>query len=226
MSQRVVRYARPNAELRGMISRLLSPEQLQALAASPDLEGVLRSLSDTPYRAGVIGLLERGATLAAAERAVVSALVDAYRRAALLVQDSGGRLVLEMARRMELDNLKAILRAKSRGEPPEIVRPLLVPLDGLSDLPMEELLRAEDLEAVARDLAHTEYGRVLRGVLPRYAAERSLFCVEIALDLHYHRRLWSAVQGLQGLDRQVVNRIMGIRYDALNVNWIIRYRLV
>ena len=226
MSQRVVRYSRPNAELRGMIARLLSAEQLQVLAASPELEGVLRALSDTPYRAGVTGILERGVTLAAAERAVLSSLVDAHRRAALLVQGGGVDLVLEMARRMELDNLKAILRAKARGEPAEAVRPLLVPLGGLSDLPIEELLRAEDPEAVARGLAQTEYDRVLLGTLPRYATEHSLFPVEIALDLHYYRQLWSVVQGLRGLDRRVVDRIMGIRYDALNVDWIIRYRLV
>ena len=156
----------------------------------------------------------------------MSALVDAYRRTALLVQGAGDGLVVEMARRMELDNLKAILRAKARGEPPEVVRPLLVPLGGLSDLPMEELLQAEDLEAMARELAETEYGRVLRSALPRYAAEHSLFPVEIALDLHYYRRLWSAVQDLRGLDRRVVDRIMGVRYDALNVDWIIRYRLI
>jgi V/A-type H+/Na+-transporting ATPase subunit C len=225
VSQRVARYARPNAKLRGMISRLLSTEHLQALAASPDLEGALRLLSETPYRATVAGLMERGEPLADVERAVEGALVDAYRRTALLLTGEGKELVVVMVRRVELDNLKTVLRAKARGASLESVHPLLVSLGDLSEMPIDELLRAEDVESVASRLAETEYGRVLRGALPRFVTERSLFSVEVALDLNYYRRLWESIGRLRGLDHQVVGRIMGIRYDTLNVEWIVRYRL-
>ncbi len=222
----MLRYSRPNAELRGMISRLLSPEQLRALAAVPDLEGVLRSLLGTDYEEVARRLLDRRATTDDAERALVQGLVEAFRRTAFLLGGSQAALVVQMVRELELDNLKVILRAKARGESADMVRPLLAPLPGLSNLPYEELLRAEDVEAVVHLLDNREYGPVLAAALPRYEAEGNLFPLETALDLHYYRRLWEAVLGLSGRDLQVARRMMGIRFDLLNVDWILRYRLI
>ncbi|MHB8991763.1 MAG: V-type ATPase subunit, partial [Chloroflexota bacterium] len=203
MSQQLLRYSRPNAELRGMISRLLTPEMLRGLAASPDLEGVLRLLLGTAYNDRASALLERSTTTTDAERSVAEGLVDAYRRTAFLLEGEQGRLVAEIARRLELENLKTILRAKARGEAAAAVQPLLVPLGSLSDLPLEDLLRAEDVETMARNLGSQHYGAVLRSALPRYAAEQSLFPVETALDLHYYRGLWAAVRALPDPDRRV-----------------------
>ncbi len=226
MSAGLAQYSRPNAELRGMISRLLSPERLRAMAASPDLEGVLRLLLGTPYQEVARGVLERGATAEDAERSIVRGLVGAFRRTAFLLGGARAALVVQMARRLELENLKTILRAKARGEAVEAVRPLLIPMEGLSGLPYEELLRGEDVESVARALADTEYGSVLSSALPRYEAEGTLFPVETALDLHYYRRLWQFLAGLSGSDLRVARRMLGIRYDVLNVDWIVRYRLI
>ncbi len=205
---------------------MLSAFQLRSLAAAPDLEGVLRSLVETTYWAAASRLLERGVSLAGAEEMLVASLVDAYRRTSLLFHGEGARLIVEMARRLDLDNLKAILRGKARREPPDVVRPLLIPLGRLSELPAEGLLLAEDVGAVADALSGTEYGRVLQAALPRYAAEGSLFPVEMALDLNYYRRLWRVAEALSGQDRSLVERMMGSRYDVLNVEWVVRYRLV
>ncbi|MHB8993275.1 MAG: V-type ATPase subunit, partial [Chloroflexota bacterium] len=82
------------------------------------------------------------------------------------------------------------------------------------------------VETMARNLGSQHYGAVLRSALPRYAAEQSLFPVETALDLHYYRGLWAAVRALPDPDRRVAQHMMGTRYDVLNVDWILRYRLI
>lgn len=153
-------------------------------------------------------------------------LVGAYRRVIGLFRGGEAGLLEQMARRLELDNLKAILRGKVRGETQEYIRSLLWPLGPLSSLPIQELLLAQDVESIAASLAGTGYGRVLQNALPRYISEGSLFPVEVALDLHYYRRLWDAVEALSGQDRTVVGRVMAVRYDLLNIDWIIRYRLL
>ncbi len=209
-----------------MISRLLTTEQLRALAASPDLEEALRLLMATAYETMATGLLERGATTEEVERAMSGNLVASYRRTVSIVGGRQGAVVEQMARRLELENLKTILRAKARGESVDAVRTLIVPMEELSDLPYDEMMRAEDLEAMARTLANTEFGPVLSAALPRYEAERTLFPVEVALDLHYYRKLWQVAQLLFGNDLRVARRIIGIRYDSLNIDWIVRYRLI
>jgi len=209
-----------------MISRLASREQMRVLAAAPDMDGALRQLLETPYRAMIARLLESEAPLSSVERLLVESMVDAYQRTARLFRGPAARLVAEMARSMELDNLKAILRSKTGGDPSVAVQPLLVPLGALSRLPTTDLLRAEAVDGMTSVLAGTPYGRALRDALPRYQAERSLLPLEIALDLSYYRTLWSAVQGLPEPDLRIAARLVGIRFDVLNIEWIIRYRLV
>ena len=226
MSVRVLRYSRPNAELRGMISRLLSPEQLRTIAASPDLEGALRLLLGTGYSEVARDLLDRGATVTDAERSLARGIGEAHRRTAFLLGGARSTLVVQMVRRLEVENLKTILRAKGRGEPVETVRPLLAPLGDMSSLPYEDLFQAGDVGDVIQLLSGGEYGRVLAAALPRYEAERTLFPLETALDLHYYGRLWDAVRSLSGKDLQVARQMIGTRFDVLNVDWILRYRLI
>lgn len=208
-----------------MISRILSEDALRSLAAASDLEDVLRLLLNTGYEAQATRLLESGTTLGGAEMMLAYSLIEAYQRAAGLFHSERARLLEQMARRFELDNLKTILRGKVRGEPQDAVRSVLWPLGSLSRLPTQELLLARDIDDVAAILRDTDYGQVLLNSLPRYTSENSLFPVEVALDLHYYRRLWEAVEKLSGQDRVVVGRMMAVRYDLLNIDWVIRYRL-
>jgi V/A-type H+-transporting ATPase subunit C len=61
--------------------------------------------------------------------------------------------------------------------------------------------------------------------MKRYAAEQSLFPLEVALDLSYWRELWSDVNQLSGQDRAQSIRIVGSLLDMNNLMWAIRYRV-
>jgi vacuolar-type H+-ATPase subunit C/Vma6 len=49
--------------------------------------------------------------------------------------------------------------------------------------------------------------------------------LEVALDLHYWRRLWQGTLNLQGLDQSQALRIIGSLLDMSNLMWAIRYRV-
>lgn len=198
---------------------------LRSLATTPDLEGALRLLLNTGYENQATRLLDSGPNLEGAEMMLSYSLVEAYQRVIGLFRGDGERLLAQIARRLEMDNFKAILRGKVRGEPQDTIRSVLWPVGSLSKLPTQELLLAQDVESIAAILGDTGYGRVLYNALPRYTSENSLFPVEVALDLHYYRRLWEAVEALSGQDRLIVGRMMAVRYDLLNIDWILRYRL-
>ncbi|MHB1413957.1 MAG: V-type ATPase subunit, partial [Chloroflexota bacterium] len=105
-------------------------------------------------------------------------------------------------------------------------RDLLFPLGNYSQLPVEDLLRSARPADTAEILADTLYGRVLRVPLERFHEEGSLFAVDVALDLDYYRRLWADVLLLNGLDRRLARQLIGVRYDLLNIDWLIRFRLL
>jgi vacuolar-type H+-ATPase subunit C/Vma6 len=60
--------------------------------------------------------------------------------------------------------------------------------------------------------------------MERYTSEKSLFPLEVALDLDYWRTLWSSVNQLPSRDREQAGRIIGTLLDKNNLMWAIRYR--
>ncbi len=208
-----------------MLSELLLPEEKRSLLAAGSVEDALRQLEASPYGAEIAQARE-GARLLPVERALEHSLVDAYTRLIRTLDGAPRALLEEMLRRLELDNLKAILRGLAAGADPEAIRRVLVPLGGFSRLPVDGLLAAESLAEAGRALGRLPYARPLQDALERGERERSLFPLEVALDLDYYRRLWARVQALPPVDRGGAARFLGQRYDVVNVGWLLRYRAI
>jgi V/A-type H+-transporting ATPase subunit C len=219
-------YARPNALVRALVARLLTPEQKRSLIGTPGLEETLRLLAGTPYGPELEAASRDGGPLFPVERALQRSLIAAYERVLHTLGGAPQRLVVEMLRRLEVDNLKAILRGLARGAVPDEVRALLLPLGRHSRLPVDRLLSVTNVGAAVAALSDLPVGRVLRDALPRYERERSLFPLEVALDLSYYRQLWATAESLAGGDREDALRLLGTRYDTTNVDWMLRYKVV
>ncbi len=209
-----------------MISELLSSQQKRSLITSPNLEDAVRQLDSTTYGAELVALPKEGMALLPVEKAFERNLVNAYDRVIRSLDGPPRVLVERMLNRFEVDNLKAILRGVVAGSSPEEVRRNLLPLGRRSQLPLDDLLAARSVAEVIDSLGNLHYARTLRDALERYERERSLFPLEVALDLDYYRHLWSAVEALSPSDRAVASRMMGIRYDVINVDWMLRYKAI
>ncbi|HOG46057.1 MAG TPA: V-type ATPase subunit [Anaerolineae bacterium] len=217
-------YARPNAAMRAMLGALLAPQEKRALVAAPSLEDAMRRLRATPYGRD-LAVAEAGGELLPLEKALQRTLVGTYGRLIRTLEGAPRDLVEELLRHFEVDDIKAILRGLATGAPAAKIRALLVPLGRWERLPLERLLAAPSVAEAVRALGRLPYARPLGEALPRYEAERSLFPLEVALDLDYFRRLWARLEALSGGDRVGAVRILGARYDVLNVTWLLRYKL-
>lgn len=224
MSTRVTRLAAPNAKVRALAAELLSREEKRSLIVAATFDDAVHQLTGTVYRRylgeGVAGL----SNLFLLEKALQRGLVDAYER--LLWALAGGlyALVLEMLRRFEVDNLQVILRGLATAVPDEEIRSLLVPLGRYERLPIAALLAAPAIGDAVAALDGLPYAGVLRNALDRYRREGTLFVIEVALDLDYYRRLWSTMGALPGRDRIEAAELLGMRYDVINVEWMLRYK--
>ena len=87
------------------------------------------------------------------------------------------------------------------------------------------MIESGSIAAAVELLRGTGYHEVLISALKRYNTEQSLFPLEVALDLHYWRRLWQETLNLQGLDQSQAMRIIGSLLDMTNLMWAIRYRV-
>jgi V/A-type H+-transporting ATPase subunit C len=221
-----------NAKVRIMYSHLLGANDLAAAMDSADLPGLVEAFRSTSYGDALQGIGGREQTKEQVALALKRELAWAYESVIQTAPDQARRVLVQLYRRHELENLKALLRGisigaagGSDGGASDHVRRLLFPLATRTTLPAERLAEAASVPAAIEVLKGGPYFDVLASALRRYSSEQSLFPLEVALDLHYWRKLWQETVNLQGLDQREAMRITGALLDMNNVMWSIRYRV-
>ncbi|HHX65302.1 MAG TPA: V-type ATPase subunit [Chloroflexi bacterium] len=221
----VLRYAGANARVRGLYSHLLDEPTWRHLRLSQDPQVMLEALKATAY-GGLIDVQRVGFPGAEdLERRLWGRAALNCRRVMTFVDGPPRQLFLVWWQHFELENLKALFRGLDQNMEPEQIRRLLIPLGGYSTLPWQALLNERSVRGLIDRLANTHYINPLRAAYPLYQRERSLFALEVAMDIRYYRDLARAIEALGGSDREQARRVIGTRLDMLNILWAFRYRL-
>lgn len=221
-----IRYAAANARMRGLYSQLLDESSWHQLVAAENFDAAISLLRTTTY-GDIITELEQGGGLALEqlERGLAGRAAADCRKA-MAFASGGARALMEVWwRHFELENLKALFRGFDQNLAPSTIGRFLIPLGDDSTLPWESLLREHSIPSLIDRLADTTYISPLRAALPIYQRDRSLFVIEIALDIRYYRDLAAAIKDLKGSEHKAASRILGTRLDMLNILWAFRYRV-
>jgi vacuolar-type H+-ATPase subunit C/Vma6 len=220
-------YAVTQATVRALYADLLSAEAWETLIGAVDYDAVLAALSRTAY--GPYLQIDR--TLLTPRRVAYQIrrhLADIYAKMVRLTP-AGARTVLrELWHHYEVDNIKVALRGVEVAAPWEQVLHLLFPMERHVDVgveTLERMVRAKDVAAAVEVLQGTRYHAILEHAMTRYQAERSLFPLEVALDLGYRRNLWSTLSKLGHQDREMALKTVGTALDSDNLLWAIRFRV-
>jgi V/A-type H+-transporting ATPase subunit C len=208
-----------------MYSTLLTPEQGASLRDTPDLQGLVVLLKNTPYGPYLEGVEDKDITPKWAIHQIKHRLADVYLTIIHSVPAHTRSLVIQLFRHYEIDNLKAILRGIVTNSSWEQVQEILFPLGSFSLLPAQQMLESGNVEAAIAQLSSTPYYDTLNHALKRYSEEHSLFPLEVALDLSYWNKLWAKANQLPGRDRADAMRVIGPLVDMTNLMWAIRYRV-
>ena len=221
------KYAYPNAKVRALRSRRLSPQDRHFLLEAKDLSSLLVYLATTSYGPVVLGIGDRVPNIGGLERQLARFLMEDY---AKVVRSLRGKreqeLVLALFSRFESENLKLLLRALFSGLGKQSVSYLLYPLGSLSTLPWDRLWTCSNPAEAAELLIPTPFGRALKHAIPQFEAQGRLFPLEMALDLSCFQRLKQAISGLRSRsDRKAAKEILGPYVDVLNILWVIRLKI-
>jgi len=213
-------------------SNLLGEGELHTLGEAEDFAALVDALKRTHYGPEMEAHRER--ELSAAEVIRILRLRQASEARSIIQANPGTsrRVLIQLFRRHEVNNLKAVLRAiatgggaKGDGAAWERVRALLFPLGTQTQIPAEAMLETGAIPAAVELLRGTPYYETLTFALKRYSAEQSLFPLEVALDLDHWRKLWAEAHKLAGQDQAQAVRVIGALVDASNLMWAIRYRV-
>lgn len=128
--------------------------------------------------------------------------------------------------RFELTNLKAIIRAKMSDAPIATVRHELIDLGFLASLPIEDLLRTENVDELLRRLETTRYADMVRFARQAFEAQPQLFNLDAALDRRFYHGLAEQARQQEASLGSSFRSLMELMIDRINLVWLLRYRFI
>ena len=218
-------YAALNARVRVMYSTLLTQQQLGVLYEAVDFNGLISALKSTRYATYLEKAKDKELTARRAAFQIRARLTDEFYSIIHNAPEYAQEVLAQRLRYYEVDNLEAVLRGILAEASWDKVRFVLFPLGSETGLRAQEMVESASVSAAVELLRGTPYYETLSYAMKRYAEERNLFPLEVALDLHYWRGLWKLVNQLPGDDRRMAVRIVGELVDTNNLMWVIRYRI-
>jgi vacuolar-type H+-ATPase subunit C/Vma6 len=187
-----------------------------------DLEGIRYAMANSSYSKQ----LSAASSNILDSRFLEAALLQNYAvTIQKLVEFSSGnikKLLIAISKKVEVANIKTILRAvKAHIDVGEALKSM-VPMGGLD---MERchtiLLESKSVEDVIVALSGFEYGKVLKPVVEQ-EGKIDFPLLEVALDMAVYRGILRNIERLAGIDRKIAKAVLGIELDAINVKTILR----
>ena len=227
MAGQLSKYAFINAKLRARISKILSDDVFNQLAAAPSLDAALTLLRETPF-AALEEIYSGTGDLKQAELELLKNEIEIYRNIRRYLHRNSIGLVDALLSRFEIDNLKNAIRIyfdrKIRKRPGDGGIHYILYDHIIHDIPIDIILNAENFDEIAGVCEGTPYSRIIRKYGHTVESEGSLFRMEIAFDHFYYHNLLAAIEKLDRPDRAMALRLAGVEIDLQNINWVIRFK--
>lgn len=221
MPRQVARYAFLNARVSILAEQLLTESELGSFLNAP--AGELRPLLE---RIGLGDIdVEEAARTGTLARGINERMLRDFVRLIRPLEGDARALLMYWARRFELVNLKAIIRARLSGQDPETIKRELVDLGEFDTLSADELLDAEDIAEMLRDLERkSHYAQIAREARRVFEEHHDAFILDASIDREYFAGLGQYVRRFRGEDGKHLRNLVGDMMDRINLVWLLRYR--
>ena len=209
-----------NTRVSVMSIRLFTPELRASL---PQL-----SLPALAERFGLSALLDEQPSVAARSRAIEQSLIQVLlaelQVLAHPMSPAERALLLAWGRQYALFNLKALIRGKLHELDQEAIRANLFELPESIRLPLPELLRAENVLELLRQLENGPYHQIARQAREVYERQREPFALEAAIDQRYYTEIVRRAMGFHHQHLDSLRRLIGAELDRVALLWLLRFR--
>jgi len=220
----MIKYAAPYARMRGLKGKLIGKDYLESILQASSVQTIATMLGSTVYGEQIHDV----ADLNSIEHGLKQDLALAYMKILTFMRGRSAHFLKVLLGKFELINLKSIIRWFVQGtESKDLVQPFIFSLGRYHLIPVETALDAADLGSFIALMENTPFARPLEIGYQQYvesASPRSLFLLELALDLDYYERLWQSLEDLGPLDKLNASELLGIQYDITNLVWMFRFK--
>jgi V/A-type H+-transporting ATPase subunit C len=207
-------YARVSA-MRGKLLDIDSYHKLLKMKSSE----IAKFLQETEYKKEIDELAVTYSGIDLVEIALSKNLIKAFLKLKRISHESLKLLVEAYLRRMDIVNLKIIMRAKFTNAAVEEVEPLLMPVGDFDRKYFLELMKKESVEEIVQSLKFVDLTEALR----TFKEKNTLYDIENKLDHHYYESILEFTERIpeQG---DLFKRFLKNEIDVLNMKILLRLK--
>lgn len=222
MGAQIAAYAYLNTRVSLMAEQLLHRKQREALLHLP-----LSEMQSLLIQAGFGELAQQlPDSTSQLEQYLATKLVEESIILMRCMKSPERDFIRHWIRRLELINLKLILRSKFSGLPHIDQARDLLDLGKLTSLDQQALINTDSVEEFLRQLQTSSYSSMAGPARKAFEEHRSLFDVESVLDTNYYRQLAQLASSLEGAHKLQVMQLLGAWFDQVNLVSLLRFRFV
>jgi len=188
-----------------------------------DLEAIRCALADSPYSKQISALSQDTHNYSFLEATLLQNYVETIQKLVKFSSVNIKKLLLAFAKKLEVSNLKTMLRAAKAQIDVEEALKNIVPVGTLDVKRCRAILEAaKSVEDVIAALPDFEYGKILKHIVEEHGDIADLTLLEVALDKAVYREILETAEKLTGVDQKIAQEVIGIELDAVNVKIILK----
>ncbi|OON95825.1 MAG: hypothetical protein ATN36_07275 [Epulopiscium sp. Nele67-Bin005] len=121
----------------------------------------------------------------------------------------------------EIHDLQLIFRGISKGESLNLVYPYFIHSTKFENLPFEKIVECKNVKEVVESLQNTIFYKPLKNLSKEDLKTRQ-WHMEMQMNNLLYKSLYEQASWLEETDKEVMLRIIGIKVDCINIEWIYR----
>jgi len=218
----VSKYSLVNAKVRSRLSTLLTPEHINRLAEARDLAEFYAALDGTVYQE-ILSKPEISFDPRVGEKLLMEQEAGWHSE---LLRDLHGAekdLVSHFLEKYEIENLKVALRIREGKRGAEEIK-YIIRKELPHSLAYQAISEAATMDDAVSYLRGSPFLKAVEAVYDEYREKKTLFPIEINLEIDYYDRLRSLIGNLSKRDRDVARRLVGLEIDQMNLGWMVRLK--
>jgi V/A-type H+-transporting ATPase subunit C len=219
---RAWKYKRLTPNVIGQRLELIESKDIVDLVGKR-LDYIHLMLSKTPYHIELQDIQDKQLDSASIE----NVLLKNYINTCEIIKDYSPKnirlLLYAILKKFEINNIKAILRAKWAGISVNEAMRFITPVGKMDEMRCKSILKnAESVIDVIEHLSDLEYGPVLKEAFRDHEETEGLQYIEAFLSNYVYKEIFKAVGKLRGRDKKIAETVLGIEIDSINIKILLR----
>jgi vacuolar-type H+-ATPase subunit C/Vma6 len=214
----IASFAYPVARVRAKGNPFIAMQNITRLAESKNVYELMEKVQNFGYRFDTHDAF----SLEDVESMLHAQYVMEYKDLEATVPEGVEPFFRAYGMTIEGEELKAAIRAKHAGRPPDEITRQLLSIGSLSESLIQKLAEAGDMDDFLLVLQETSYGKLLLQAIPDYVKEHSTRPFELLIDRFGCQQLHASLTQIDTSLFAPLNLFVGIYSDILNILTLLR----